>query len=366
MNATVIPKWILIAVAISGLTLGITQNVAHAQDAATVTANVREMVVPDNSRIPILNVPIPGLDLSGAVTIDVAGGSVKSNMLGLYINAIYGWLITAASVMAVVMMMIAGLQYATARGNAGQVSDAKDRMKNVVIGMIMLLGANTIATFLDPNLTIFEPLSVQRVSGYDVPNETPTTFNQNYSSTAAEGLISIPLKSQKDYVNVPYGPGRCRTVDSGNIKSSGCGVVSFSMVAEALSGQSVNPPDVAESFYVEGFRPLDSNGCGHNGTMRSAFTGSSLVKQYGIKSRDIPIGNQQEIVDLLEQGKVLILLYKTDSGGGHYVVMSGIDTNGEAIISDPWGGVRYTRSFQWIFSRIKHTTYLDTEANFIQ
>lgn len=366
MNVIAIAKYFLLTTILSGAFFAVATNITNAQDAATVTTNVRELVVPDNKRIPELNVPIPGLDLSGAVLLDVAGGSVRSNMLGLYINAVYGWLITAASIIAVVMMMIAGLQYATARGNTGQISDAQERMQNVVIGMLMLLGANSIMTFIDPSLTVFEPLSVQKVPGYDIPNETPTTFNQNYSSTAAEGLISVPLKSQKDYSNVAYGPDRCLTADSGNIKSSGCGVVSFSMVAEALSGQSVSPPDVAESFYIEGFRPINSNGCGHNGTKRSAFTGSSLVKQYGIKSRDIPIGDQQQIVDLLEAGKVMILLYKTDSGGGHYVVMSGIDANGEVIISDPWGGVRYTRSFEWIFSRIKHTTYLDTEANFIE
>jgi hypothetical protein len=130
---------------------------------------------------PVLNVPIPGLCKgangencfdNAATTMD-ENGITHTNLLGTYVAAWYKFLLIAASIVAVTMLAIAGLQYATAAGNTKQVEQAKKRIWNAISGMILLLLAYNIAFLVDPKTTAFKPLSIRSAPGIPLANKFP-------------------------------------------------------------------------------------------------------------------------------------------------------------------------------------------------
>ncbi len=109
---------------------------------------------------PSLSIHIPGLDLSPSTA---SGSSIEVNYIGQYVNALYSWLIGAGSLIAVVVLMVSGVQYMMARGNASLVTQAKERMTNAVIGLVLLLGAYAIANFIDPATVNFDTLKLDSI-----------------------------------------------------------------------------------------------------------------------------------------------------------------------------------------------------------
>ena len=109
---------------------------------------------------PLLGIEIPGLTLPA---VSETGGVITSNYLGLYIEAVYNFLIPVAGLLAVLMLMIGGLQWMLARGDSGRVGKAKDRIKNAVTGLVLLLGAYTMAAFVDPSTVYYDPLSLRGI-----------------------------------------------------------------------------------------------------------------------------------------------------------------------------------------------------------
>lgn len=103
---------------------------------------------------PILGIEIPGLTFED---------NDNGNYIGLYVKALYKWLLGASALLAVLMFMIAGLQWMMARGDASKISQAKDRMKNTTLGLAMLLGAYTIGFLIDPEIVQFSSLEIDRI-----------------------------------------------------------------------------------------------------------------------------------------------------------------------------------------------------------
>lgn len=325
---------------------------------------------------PALSVPIPNLEFTSAYE---SGGVVVVNYLGEYIEAMYQWSISAGAILAIIMIMVGGVQYALARGKPSGIEKAKERIGNAVTGMLLLLFAWLIAFTVDPATTQFDALRVQFVEKIEfISNETPFDFvEQDWQvdgtpGNNAVGHNGVKMWDQKAYANDPYGPDSCKTETSGNIKSSGCGVTSFAMAVTFLSGKSIDPPTVADSFWRESeeteknFRPICDDGCGCNGTHYNAFVESELLGQTGTRGRHIGTDKQAEIIALAEQGKLIIYLYRTSSGGGHYVLITGLDENGNFQINNPWGGRMETRTPSQVFAVAKAFTYIDSVTDFIE
>ncbi|MCH8049368.1 hypothetical protein IH979_01515 [Patescibacteria group bacterium] len=98
------------------------------------------------------------------VTLSVAIGDLtEAGTIGEYVSAVYRWLIPAAAILAIVVLMIGGMQYALARGRPEAISKAKTRMSNALIGLLLVVGAYTIASIIDPNLVTFKELGVPKI-----------------------------------------------------------------------------------------------------------------------------------------------------------------------------------------------------------
>ncbi|NBS68251.1 hypothetical protein EBT31_04960 [bacterium] len=152
--------------------------------------------------IPSLNVPIPGLDLENSVSVDNKG-YVYSNMIGLYVNAVFSYAIVLAAIFGVLMLTIAGFQYMTAGGNKNAVAKAKGRMQNTVFGLILLMATYAIAFLIDPRTTRFNSLVIENVAAveYFPPEGEDDNVFPNHSLTGEssdlEGDYLIVSQSAK-------------------------------------------------------------------------------------------------------------------------------------------------------------------------
>ncbi len=88
--------------------------------------------------------------------------------LGDYINQAYAWMIGAGMTIAIVMVMIGGLQYVLAAGS-GSVEKGKKRIRNGIIGFILLLCVNLILQTVNPNMTILEVPRIPLVKQIGMP-----------------------------------------------------------------------------------------------------------------------------------------------------------------------------------------------------
>ncbi len=136
--------------------------------------------------IPILNVDV------GAVFTapTIINGKTQVNFFATYLNAIYKLLMVSGSIIAVTMIMVAGLQYTLARGNPKGITKAKDRIKNAVIGLVLLMCAYTLAYLIDPSTTSFASLKIESVARVEL-YEPEEDFDQGGTAgTAYTGGLS--------------------------------------------------------------------------------------------------------------------------------------------------------------------------------
>ncbi|MFA5945633.1 MAG: pilin [Patescibacteria group bacterium] len=102
----------------------------------------------------------PGLPVHLGVPIL---GTVTVGSFPEYLALVYNFLLPAMSLIAVVMLMIGGLEYVVSGGSSKRVEKAKTRIKNAVVGLLLLFSAYTIANLLDPHLVKFGQLRVPLV-----------------------------------------------------------------------------------------------------------------------------------------------------------------------------------------------------------
>lgn len=91
-----------------------------------------------DSGIP-LQVPLPG-----------QGNTVKD--LSSYIASWYTFGISAIGIIAVIMIMWSGMQWITAMGNASQIGQARERLSNAIIGLVLALCSYGLLYLINPAL----------------------------------------------------------------------------------------------------------------------------------------------------------------------------------------------------------------------
>ena len=81
------------------------------------------------------------------------GGTSQVNNLETYVQVAYQWMVTAGVIIAIVLVMIGGLQYVLGAASQSQISSAKKRIQNAVIGLILLLSCILIIETVNPKLS---------------------------------------------------------------------------------------------------------------------------------------------------------------------------------------------------------------------
>jgi len=184
----------------------------------------------------------------------VIGGKTQFNTIADYISAVYQMLIPFMSVVAVVMIMIGGLQYTLARGNPKAITQAKERITKAVIGFVLLMVAFVMANLLDPSLTHLKQLRIPMVKkvvlldnnstceylssvGFQIDNLDTAAFKSKSCGTA--GSITS-IKDVRDNVSIGSwkvgdpcqysqcsGGGACASTEAYVANSDGVGGTTF-------------------------------------------------------------------------------------------------------------------------------------------
>lgn len=92
----------------------------------------------------------------GPIILEVPfNNTTTSEGLPEYIADMYRFLVLAAAIAAVVMIMFSGLKWASAAGNSAMISDAKERIKSAFFGLAIALASYMVLVLINPNLVQF-------------------------------------------------------------------------------------------------------------------------------------------------------------------------------------------------------------------
>ena len=107
--------------------------------------------------------------------------------IGGYIKVIYQWLLGSAVVFATVMIIVGGIQYMIAGGSPAGVKQARERIFNALIGLVILFGAYTILATVNPQLLSLRMPALPKVK----PIFTPGAVNTCESYEAANYTVKV-------------------------------------------------------------------------------------------------------------------------------------------------------------------------------
>ena len=152
-----------------------------------------------------------------------------------------------------------------------------------------------------------------------------------------DGVTDVVYFNQLDerYCNEPYG--------TDHIGGYGCGPTSMSIVVSSLAGERVNPVEMAEWAYENGYW------CSKSGSYHSLIPGAAQAWDLSVEG--CTAAEPQRIVDALSEGKLVVAIMTKGhfTNGGHFIVLRGIQ-DGKILVADP---ASYTRSQQlWDLSII--------------
>ncbi len=150
---------------------------------------------------PNLEINIPGVVFTPAIQKD---GKLTINWIAEYIAGIYKYLLGIAVTVAIVMIMIGGLQYVLSAGG-GDVKKAKKRINDAIIGLILLFSVYLILFAVNgPRLTAFNALTLSQIPTISYPEEDePDSVNGVVSTNVGDvsgpgiggpGALKIPAE----------------------------------------------------------------------------------------------------------------------------------------------------------------------------
>lgn len=142
-----------------------------------------------------LEVPLPGLCPSSGTC---------SPTLPEYVVYIFKFAISIAGVLSVLSFAVGAVQLIGSADNAQTASDAKDRMKGAVIGLILTAASTIIIITINPVLKTPLLPPVQQLGGvyYDDANNTPTPHSDD-SANVPEGSSNLVYKCSGNTSNAP-------------------------------------------------------------------------------------------------------------------------------------------------------------------
>ncbi|MBP9731897.1 MAG: N-acetylmuramoyl-L-alanine amidase [Candidatus Magasanikbacteria bacterium] len=203
-----------------------------------ISIDAPELVTPE-TKIGIPGVFFTNITKETHITTDGSGASwLNIPFLGEFISAIYKYSVGLISLIAVMVLIISGIQIITSAGNSEVISSAKHRIVSSVIAIVITAGSYTILYTVNPDLVNLKNLKILVVPG-----------NNNYFSPSPEDEN-----------------------------------------AEDDHGVTTNPTDKSVSFLpTDPIRVYDPKGAGTFGAQYlancSAFANSNVSSQEGAKAR---------------------------------------------------------------------------------
>lgn len=113
------------------------------------------------------------------------------------------------------------------------------------------------------------------------------------------------------------------------ISETGCGPTSLAMVISTLTNRIINPKEMADWAYKNGYC---AEGSGSYHTLIE-----NAIKSFGLQVEQATILEGQKIANALSNQKLVIALMGkgTFTSSGHFIVLDGITEDGEVFVADP-------------------------------
>lgn len=152
-------------------------------------------------------------------------------------------------------------------------------------------------------------------------SKTPIALRIESNVYVTERVPTPPLINQCDYPNDPYGK-------YGSIASHGCGIACLTMVASYLLDTELDIVEMAKEW-------------GHYNTVHGSywilFEDSAEALGLGFQERTY---DTDKVMEALANGQMVVALQGKGlfTGGGHYILLTGLTEDGKITVNDPNGG----------------------------
>ena len=154
----------------------------------------------------------------------------------------------------------------------------------------------------------------QSASGTVIPSLGSVRFT--------DGAVEVVYFNQLDerYANKPYG--------TDDIGGYGCGPTAMSIVVSSLAGDIVDPIEMAQWSYENGYW------CSKSGSYHALIP--AAAKAWGLPVEGCTASEPQRIVDALGEGKLVVALMTKGhfTSSGHFIVLRGVQDE-QILVADP-------------------------------
>lgn len=164
----------------------------------SLNASMPKLTIPDIN----LQVAIPGLNLTKGNAIQCttdANGKKTCNFpwIGEYIAGVYKYAIGIVGILAAVVLMVGGVLWIVAGGNATTIGEAKAWIGASLTGLVIALTSYLILYQVNPALVGFNDLKIQFVE--KIPDIEPESNDGNpTNSKDCNNCVSLPAGKYKD------------------------------------------------------------------------------------------------------------------------------------------------------------------------
>lgn len=200
----------------------------------------------------------------------------------------------------------------------------------LIIAFIIYLVTNPIS-FMSQWMKGTESEAVERFQldwGY---NQRIGIFSKDYIENSGQNYEGITLGQEGEREVVYYNQLDERWAKElygqDKIGTHGCGPTSMSIVISTLTGEAVDPIQMAQWSYENGFY------CRGEGSFHSLIPGAA--ENWGLSvQRNM---NGQDVVDALSSGRLVVAIMAKGhfTKGGHFIVLRGVTAEGKILVADP-------------------------------
>jgi len=150
---------------------------------------------------PKMSVSIPGLAPFESTEV-TTGEMVSIPWIAQYIVAVYKYAIVIGAIIAVLALMVGGVQYLIGGAYTEAVSGAKKIMLGAMGGLVLLLASNLILQMINPQLTKLGALSLSTVVPIDYNVIADKDSEGGYISGGSSGTCKAPKNSVLEYCGI--------------------------------------------------------------------------------------------------------------------------------------------------------------------
>jgi hypothetical protein len=166
---------------ITSFICAIKENVRCAPQTVKITNLIEEF----NFKDVVLGVTIPSLHFSPPPAQADTEGNIYIPWIGEYIKALYNFAVIVISILAVVMLIVAGAQIIMSAGGPAKAAAYK-RITQAVIGLFIAWGSYVILFTINPNLTMFKSLKIEFI-----PNRGIDGIEETGPSLSKDAIIAL-------------------------------------------------------------------------------------------------------------------------------------------------------------------------------